>query len=114
MIAHTHTSNGWAVLSVLSETVDSNNVAPFKACLLPHLTRGAKLVLDLSQVEFMDSSALGALLSTMRSLESSAGAMRLVSLTPPVRTLFTLVRLDLVFDIMNSPIEATAQSATEA
>ena len=108
MITHTYTSNGWAVLSVRSETVDSSNVARFKTSLLPHLTRGAKLILDLSQVEFMDSSALGALLTTMRSLESSAGAMRLVSLTPPVRTLFGLVRLHRVFDIMNNPIEAAA------
>jgi len=108
MINHTSTSNGWTVLSVQTETLDSSNVAKFKTSLVPHLTRGARLILDLSEVEFMDSSALGALLTTMRSLESTGGAIRLVSLTPPVRTLFGLVRLHRVFDIMNNPIEAAA------
>lgn len=108
MINNVRTSNGWTVLAIQSETVDSSNVARFKAGTAPFLARGARIILDLGAVEFMDSSALGALLTTTRALESTGGAIRLVSLTPPVRTLFELVRLHRVFDIMNDATEAAA------
>ncbi|MBX7187491.1 MAG: STAS domain-containing protein [Vicinamibacteria bacterium] len=108
MIKNAGVSNGWTVLSVNSETVDSSNVFQFKAGMQPFRTAGAKLILDLGAVEFMDSSALGALLTATRAVEASGGALRLVSLTPPVRTLFELVRLHRVFDIMNDLAEAAA------
>ena len=108
MIKNAGISNGWTVISVNSETVDGSNVSQFKAGMQPFRIPGAKLILDLGAVEFMDSSALGALLTVTRAVESSGGALRLVSLTPPVRTLFELVRLHRVFDIMNDRTEAAA------
>lgn len=108
MINNAGKMNDWTVLAVRSETVDSRNVSAFKAEMSPFLVRGARLILDLSAVEFMDSSALGALLTTTRSVESSGGALRLVALTPAVRTLFELVRLHRVFEIMNDQAEAAA------
>jgi anti-sigma B factor antagonist len=108
MINNIRSSNGWTILAVRSETIDSSNVARFKAGIAPFLARGSKLILDFGEVEFMDSSALGALLTTTRALESSGGAIRLAGLTPPVRTLFELVRLHRVFDIMNNTDEAAA------
>ena len=86
----------------------SNNVAAFKAGLAPLLTPGARLILDLGAVEFMDSAALGSLLTASRTIEAGGGALCLASLTPPVRTLFELVRLHRVFEIMNDANEAAA------
>ena len=108
MIKNAGVSNGWTILTVHSEAVDSSCVSEFKKGMKPFLSPGAKLILDLADVEFMDSSALGALLTTTRLIESTGGALRLVGLTPPVRTLFELVRLHRVFDIMNDRAEAAA------
>lgn len=108
MIMNQRTQNGWTVVSVATEVVDGNNVAAFKTGLAPRLTPGVKLVLDLGAVEFMDSAALGALLTASRTIESGGGALRLANLTPPVRTLFELVRLHRVFEIMNDVNEAAA------
>ena len=100
--------NGWTLIAISSETIDSNNVRRFKADLTPCLRPGARIILDLGAVEFMDSAALGSLLSASRTLEASNGSLRLSRLTPPVRTLFELVRLHRVFDILNTPEEAAA------
>lgn len=108
MINTQKTINGWTVASVTAETVDGNNVAKFKAGLAPLLAPGTRLILDLGVVEFMDSAALGALLTASRTIEAGGGALRLASLTPPVRTLFELVRLHRVFEIMNDANEAAA------
>lgn len=108
MISNQGTQNGWTVTAVTVETIDGNNVGKFKAALAPLLTPGVKLILDLGAVEFMDSSALGSLLTASRTIEGGAGTLRLANLTPPVRTLFELVRLHRVFEIMNDVNEAAA------
>lgn len=108
MIKNAGMSNQWTVLTVQTEALDSSCVFEFKKGIKPFLSPGAKLILDLAEVEFMDSSALGALLTTTRLLESTGGALRLVALTPAVRTLFELVRLHRVFEIMNDRAEAAA------
>ena len=108
MITSIPGQNGWTVLKIGPESVDSGNVSKFKAALASHISPGVHLILDLGNVEFMDSSALGALLTATRAVEHGGGALRLAGLTPPVRTLFELVRLHRVFEIMNDCEEAAA------
>ena len=55
-----------------------------------------KVVLDLSSVAFMDSSGLGALISSLKQLNSQ-GSIVLVGLQPNVKGLMTLTRMDRLF-----------------
>ena len=57
-----------------------------------------RVVLDLSQVAFVDSSGLGAIVSVMKFL-APARKLELAGLTPTVEKVFRLTRMDSVFTI---------------
>jgi anti-sigma B factor antagonist len=56
------------------------------------------IVLDLSQVDFLDSSGLGAVVSVTKLLEAGR-RLELAALTPAVERVFRLTRLDSIFTI---------------
>lgn len=57
------------------------------------------LVLDMSEVDFMDSSGLGSLVAALRSVGQEAGNIKIAGLQPRVRALFELTRLHQIFEI---------------
>jgi anti-sigma B factor antagonist len=59
----------------------------------------SKVVFDLRQLRFVDSSGLGAILSCLRQLNAKGGDLKLCEMTKPVRALFELVRMHKIFDI---------------
>ena len=61
-----------------------------------------QVMLDLNEVEFIDSSGLGTLLAVMRELVTKNGTLKLASLTSPVRTMVELVRLHRIMEIYNT------------
>ena len=65
-----------------------------------------KLVFDRSALQFVDSSGLGAILSSLRQLNSTGGDLKLCGMTMPVRTLVELVWMHRIFDIHNTREEA--------
>ncbi len=67
------------------------------------------LVVDLSDVTFVDSMALGLLLGTMKRMRSRDGRLRLVVVRPEVRRIFEITLLDRVFEIDSTREEALAQ-----
>jgi len=99
------------VLTVGYDTIDTTTIRLFRRELADAIAAGQALVVDLSRVRFIDSAGLGALLSGSRQLAGAGLDLRLCALTPPVRTLFELVRLHRVFDIANTLDEAVAYPA---
>jgi anti-sigma B factor antagonist len=63
---------------------------------------------DLSEATFVDSTVLGALVGANRRLLSKDGALILVCDNPSIRAIFTLTRLDRVFEIFDSVDQAEA------
>jgi anti-sigma B factor antagonist len=66
------------------------------------------LVLDLSEVEYIDSAGLSALLLAQRQQVHHHGDMRLVGASEEVRSLLTLTALDRVFPMYETVEEALA------
>jgi anti-anti-sigma factor len=60
---------------------------------------GGKVLLDLSGVEFLDSSGYNWLLQQNRAFRNAGGALALHSIPPLVMRILSLVRADLVFQI---------------
>jgi len=98
--------NEISVFKVQDETLDASNSATFKVLLLQKIEEHPNLVLDLSATQFMDSSALGAILSGLRKANRSGGNLSVCELTKPVRALFELVRMHRVVTIFNDESEA--------
>ena len=81
------------------EQLDAGNAKEFKRDILPVLEPCSKVVFDLRELRFVDSSGLGAILSCLRQLNAKGGDLKLCEMTKPVRALFELVRMHKIFDI---------------
>ncbi len=85
-------SNGDALRQSLNEISD--------AC--------SRVIVDLSDVTFVDSSALGAFVGLLRRLRQKDGELKLAALRPPVLMILELTRLDNVFSIYLTVDDAEA------
>ena len=68
----------------------------------------SQIVLDLAEVEFIDSTGLTVLLNGLRSITLRGGRLALAISNPTVLRLFEITRLDTTFDI-----EPTLQAALQ-
>ena len=98
--------DGILVCQVDSRVLDASSARAFKEEIKLLLTPGVRLVLDMSKVEFIDSSGLGALVSCLKQAHAIGGEIKLSSLRKPTRALFELLRIHRVFEIFNNPDEA--------
>jgi anti-sigma B factor antagonist len=100
------------LLVVAAETnrIDSAGAIEFKEAMR-EMTRqaSARVVLDLSQVRFLDSSGLGAVVAVMKMLAPER-RLELSGLTPTVAKVFRLTRLDSVFTIHPSLPDSLANA----
>jgi len=93
------------VVALLGE-LDANNVPQFKRHIAPVLEASSKVVFDVGQLQFIDSSGLGAILSCLRQVNAAGGDLKLCGLLPPVHVPFALVRMHTILKIYNTKDEA--------
>ena len=102
------------LIRIPGPTLDASSTKAFKADVAPLLTEGAKIVFDLSNLKFVDSSGLGAMLSSLRQINGLGGDLKLCAMNKPVRALIELVRMHRVFEIFNTREEALRSFGLEA
>jgi anti-sigma B factor antagonist len=90
------------VVTVCETRIDAASAIQFKERMREVTqTRSGRVLLDLSQVTFLDSSGLGAVVGVMKLLGSDR-KLELAGLTPSVTKVFRLTRMDTVFTIHDS------------
>jgi anti-sigma B factor antagonist len=95
-----------AVLSVHGE-LDLHQAPELEDHLAEAIADGAELVVvDLTHVTFIDSMALGVLLSAVNRLRLRGGSLRLVVPNPSLRRIFEISLLDRVFTLDSNRDEA--------
>ena len=67
-----------------------------------------KVVIDLGKVSWMNSTGLGALMSSMTSLRNADGDLKLTHVTDKVKSLFMITKLITIFDTFDTEEEAIA------
>ncbi|MEM7438647.1 MAG: STAS domain-containing protein [Pseudomonadota bacterium] len=95
------------VVRVKEDRLDAAKAVQFKESLreVADQTPSA-VVLDMSQVNFLDSSGLGAVVNVMKILGKDR-PLQLAGLTPTVAKVFALTRMDKVMQVFSSVEEAT-------
>ena len=58
-----------------------------------------KIILDFSNVEYLSSAALGQLITMDKRVKGAKGKLRLCNIRPEILEVFTITRLNKVFDI---------------
>ena len=87
------------VVSVLDDRIDAAVAIKFKDAMRESTDGGSDVVvLDLSEVHFIDSSGLGAIVAAMKHMGNSR-KLALAGLTPTVEKVFRLTRMDSVFSV---------------
>ena len=66
------------------------------------------LLLNFEGVDFMSSAALNKLISLNSKIKSVQGRLKLCNLKPDIREVFSMTKLDRVFDIRESEADAIA------
>lgn len=88
------------VFKPLDRRLDALVASEFKGEVIRALEEAGskRVVLDLSEVDFVDSSGLGALVSVLKQV-AGGGRLVLCGLTKPVQELMELTRLHRIFDL---------------
>lgn len=87
------------VVIVTDSRIDAAGAIRFKEMMRQIIeTPSARVLLDLSNVAFLDSSGLGAVVA-VRKLLGEARPLDLAGLTPTVQKVFRLTRMDTIFTI---------------
>lgn len=98
---------GITVITVNITEASMNQSEDFKNYLYANFDDSLpKLVIDLSQVKYMDSSFIGALVAGLKHVLTKHGEMALVNVQSDVMALFELTRLDKVFKIYTTVADA--------
>lgn len=100
------------VVRVQADRLDAAVAVRFKDLFADQIAEGVEhYVLDLSRVEFLDSSGLGAVVAVLKLLGGRA-RLHLAGLQPLVAKVFQLTRMDSVFAIL--PDAKTALNGLKA
>jgi anti-sigma B factor antagonist len=100
-----------AVLRVTGE-VDVATVPMLREQIREHAAKGAvHLIADLGQVDFIDSTGLGALVGGLRRLREAGGSLALVISTPRILRIFQITGLTNALAVRSSVTEAITADA---
>ena len=93
-------SDGTLVLTVAATTLTRANAADFREQSVPEIVAATgSVVVDCSQLEFIDSSGVGALLHASNMLEESRRPVRLTGVGAKVLASLELMRVHRQFDL---------------
>jgi anti-sigma B factor antagonist len=103
--------DGISVITVAGE-LDLYTAPRLKEQLINAMDEGIlKIVVDMTGVHFIDSSALGVLIGGIKRLKPKGGKLVLVSIDENVNWIFQITGLNSVFDIFSSREDAFAALA---
>ena len=92
---------------ILTGRFDASAAAGFKESIRSLLQEGsANYVVDLHEVDYIDSGGLGSLVSALRQTRSVEGDIRVSGLSGKVRSVFELTRLHRIFEVFDDSPQA--------
>ncbi len=105
----THTASDGTTIIVLTPSgrLDIRTAWQFRLELQQCISKlSPHVVINLSQVSFVDSSGLTALVAGMRDADKNQGSFRICEVHPESRLVFEVTMMDSVFDIYEAQHEA--------
>ena len=103
VIQETRSQGRWTVVVVAGE-LDLHTSPALRDHILGLIESGtALLAIDMTKVDFMDSSSLGALVACLKRLRERDGRLVLIGVTGSPKKVIGLTGLDRVFDQVERP-----------
>ncbi|MBP6941295.1 MAG: STAS domain-containing protein [Syntrophorhabdaceae bacterium] len=99
-------TGGVLIVKPSEKRIDASVATEFKGKMVDWINEGnTKIILDLVNVDFIDSSGLGAIVSSLKAIGGN-GDLVISGLQETVMGLFRLTRMNKVFQIFSSEQEA--------
>lgn len=100
------TLNGISVLD-LGDNIDFYNAPVFKGVINNMIAQNNKsFIVNLTKITHIDSSGIGALITTMLELEKMGGALKVSGLSKPVKKVFDMTQAITLFEVFDTEAEA--------
>lgn len=113
MTLHTRQVDGVTILDLSGRIVLGEGSIQLRNSIKELVNKGQKhILLNLSDVNYIDSSGLGELVSAYTTVRNAGGELKLLGLTKKVHDLLQITKLYTVFDVKDD--EATAVSSFSA
>jgi anti-sigma B factor antagonist len=111
LVPQARVQNGAVLASVRGE-IDLHNSPELRNVLLDLLQKHSpkKLILNLAQVPYMDSSAIAVLVEALQRIRKSGGRIFLTDLQPRVKGLLEIARLDSIFIVCKDEADALGRA----
>jgi anti-anti-sigma factor len=91
----------------LKGEVDASTVFYFRKFVLDALYEGVDgLILNLKEVDYLDSTGLGVMIEAARFLRPKGGALCLIEVPRKIETILTITRLNTVFSVFETEKDA--------
>jgi anti-sigma B factor antagonist len=109
MTIDTRTSNGVTILDIHGKITIGEGSAEIRNRVRDLLQAGRKkILLNLGDVSYVDSSGIGELVSSFTTVTNQGGQLKLLSLTKKLRELLAITKLLTVFDTYDDEDKAIA------
>jgi anti-sigma B factor antagonist len=105
------TEQSGRIVVALTGEIDMENAPQVRRALLDNLKQKRDILVDLSQVTYIDSSGIASLIEGLQAARKQKNDLVLVSVSQKARRVLELARLDKVFTIQ--PDLATALAASK-
>ncbi|GGA29676.1 STAS domain-containing protein [Paenibacillus physcomitrellae] len=111
MFNYTLTQKDSLATVLLSGDMDIDVTEILQEDLAPKLRGAASIELDFSQVDFVDSSGIGLLITLIKDLKAQGIKVLIRNLSPEVEYVFSLLQLPLILgdDVFETPAKAGEQ-----
>ena len=97
---------GVTIIRVPLVELDASNDADFRVDIAPHIDKPKHIILDVGQLDFIDSSGLGAILSCLKTVKANQGILRIAGVSRNVRNVFELVHMYKLVEYFDTVEEA--------
>ena len=100
------------IITITQPTVEANNVPSMWDKIQNELADTSQVVIDLSRVDFIDSTGCGIFPNCIKRLSEKEGELKICGLSDKLAALFRLMAFDRLMDIVETREEAIAQFDT--
>lgn len=83
--------NGFALLELVNDAISQNNI---------------KCVIDISELRYINSSGIGVLITVLTKFRNKGGEVYLVNPSESVKKLLIITKLNAIFNVAQSKVEA--------
>lgn len=102
------------IVTICTEKLDLSNSSRFKKIMDPLVRDYDRIILDMKNVNFIDSSGFGTILGMLHELTNRSGDIKLCNVQRRVRMILEMVRIHKILAIMNSQEDALRAFASVA